>query len=104
MLVGEVPFQGETTSATMAMHLTHRVDDPRTHRPGLSKTTSRIVLTMTAKDPRDRYSDPASVITDLRLLSSELMLRDSPSSASSALRVPPAPKSAGRGSRRRRRR
>jgi serine/threonine-protein kinase len=104
MLVGDVPFHGETTSATMAMHLTHRVDDPATHRPGVSKTTSRIVHTMTAKDPRDRYNDPAALIADLRILASELMLRDSPSPGAAALRSPSAHRSGGRSARRRRRR
>jgi len=103
MLVGEVPFPGEGASATMAAQLTRRIPDPRTHRTELSKTTARIVLTLTQKDPRDRYPDPATLVADLRCLVSELTLRDAPSPRAGALPPTPPKRTGGRGGRRKRR-
>jgi serine/threonine protein kinase len=65
MLVGELPFSGESNAAIMAAHLTRRLVPPRERRPQVSLAVSALVERMMAKDPRQRPQTPSEVIVEL---------------------------------------
>ena len=58
MVVGQVPFQGNTPLATMTAHLREAPRAPRIARPGLAITPAleAVILRALAKAPSDRYA------------------------------------------------
>jgi serine/threonine-protein kinase len=71
ILTGEVPFRGETTTATAAMIFEKAFPDVRDKRPDLSEGISKIIERMTRRSPDDRYQTPTQLIADIRLLMEE---------------------------------
>ena len=57
LLVGRVPFSGETSLAIAYAHLSRRVPPPSSAAPGVTSSLDRVVLRATQKNPADR---PAS--------------------------------------------
>jgi hypothetical protein len=65
MLLGEVPFRGETPVAVAMRHVREEVPDVQMRRPELSAATAAVVDRATAKDLSRRYPDMDSMIADL---------------------------------------
>jgi len=61
MLTGRVPFTGESLMAVAAKHLTDSVPRPSATNRSIPAVYDDIVERATAKDPRHRYSDAASL-------------------------------------------
>jgi serine/threonine protein kinase len=66
MLTGRAPFEGQTPSAVVGMHV--RVDPlpPRRVRPEIPAALEAIVMRCLQKDPRDRYQRAAQLAAALR--------------------------------------
>jgi len=68
MLTGATPFIGDTPLALAYARLQHDVPPPSTQIAGVPRAFDDLVLTATARDPRDRYIDAAdmqSALTDI---------------------------------------
>jgi serine/threonine protein kinase len=55
MLVGQVPFKGENSTATALLHVTKPPPDPGSLLPGFPAEASEVLLKGLAKDPAQRY-------------------------------------------------
>lgn len=77
MLTGEPPFKGETALSIAVQHLQMPPQRLENVRPDLPASICRIVHTMLAKDPKERYATPRQLLHDLRAVSIELF-RDDP--------------------------
>lgn len=77
MLTGETPFRGETALSIALQHLQTPPQRLENLRPDLPASICRIVHTMLAKDPADRYAAPGQLLQELRAVSIELF-RDDP--------------------------
>jgi serine/threonine-protein kinase len=65
MLVGEVPFKGETQVAVAMKHVREQLPDVQSKRPEVSAALAAVVDNATAKRVEDRYADDAELIADL---------------------------------------
>ena len=65
MLVGEVPFTGESQVAVAMKHVREELPDVQAMRPEVSAALAAVVDTATAKHLEDRYADDAELIADL---------------------------------------
>ena len=65
MVVGSPPFSGSSPEEIIRAHLTATVPNPREVRPGLSRSISRLIETMMAREPDDRYQSAAELLGDL---------------------------------------
>lgn len=65
MLVGEVPFKGETQVSVAMKHVREQMPDIQRMRPEVSAALAAVVETATAKRREDRYADDAELIADL---------------------------------------
>ncbi len=72
MLSGEPPFKGETALGVAVQHLNAQPERLEKMRPDLPAGLCRIVHTMLAKSPGDRYATPRDLMKDLRALQSEV--------------------------------
>lgn len=66
MLTGRVPFEGPTSAAIMARHVTEPFPEVRDRVPEVSSGMAAVVRKMTAKERKDRYADPRSLLADLQ--------------------------------------
>jgi len=90
MLVGQVPFDGESAAVILLKHISEEVPSPRVLRPEISENTCHILERMMAKKRQDRYQSPAELSEDLRAVlagGAPKSRRLSPG-ASSILRIP----------------
>ena len=65
MLTGEVPFRAETVVAVAMKHVNEQMPDVQRRRPEVSAALAAVVERATAKDPKRRYPDMASLLADL---------------------------------------
>ena len=65
MLVGEVPFTGESQVAVAMKHVREELPDVQVKRPEISAALASVVEIATAKRESDRYADDAEMIADL---------------------------------------
>jgi serine/threonine-protein kinase len=65
MLVGEVPFKGDSQVAVAMKHVREILPDVQSMRPEVSSALAAVVDRATAKRPEDRYGDDAELIADL---------------------------------------
>lgn len=65
MVVGDVPFQGESAAAVIAKHLTDPLPDPRKRNPLVSVGVSWILTKGMQKAREDRYQMPHELLRDL---------------------------------------
>jgi serine/threonine-protein kinase len=77
MLTGQPPFRGETALSIAVQHLQSAPERLENVRPDVPASICRIVHTMLAKDPAERYAAPRQLLYDLRAVSIELF-RDDP--------------------------
>ena len=72
MLTGEPPFRGDTALSIAVQHLQTPAERLENLRPDLPSAVCRIVHTMLAKDPNDRFATPRQLLHELRAVSIEL--------------------------------
>jgi eukaryotic-like serine/threonine-protein kinase len=72
MLTGEPPFRGDTALSIAVQHLQSLPERLENRRPDLPASVCRIVHTMLAKDPKDRYVGARQLMHELRTASIEL--------------------------------
>ena len=72
LLVGKVPFSGETSLAIAYKHLRERVPPPSTSNPMVSPSLDRVVLSATERDRDRRISDARSMRAELNQAAAEL--------------------------------
>ena len=65
MLVGEVPFKGESQVGVAMKHVREELPDVQAMRPEVSAALAAVVDDATAKHLEDRYADDAELIADL---------------------------------------
>ncbi|MBA2515473.1 MAG: serine/threonine protein kinase [Solirubrobacterales bacterium] len=65
MLVGDVPFHGESQVAVAMKHVREELPDVQRRRPEVSATLAAIVEQMTDKDLTRRHPDAATVVSEL---------------------------------------
>jgi serine/threonine-protein kinase len=76
MLAGEPPFRGETALAIAVQHLNSQAERLENVRADVPEPICRIVHTMLAKDPAERYASPRQLLQELRRVSIELFQDD----------------------------
>ena len=69
MVTGRAPFIGNSPEAVMRQHLIEPAIPPDHLEPSLSVGVVRIIETMLAKDPAERYSSATELFEDLRCVS-----------------------------------
>ncbi|MHC5036400.1 MAG: protein kinase domain-containing protein [Planctomycetota bacterium] len=90
MLVGEVPFDGESAAVILLKHISEDVPSPRVQRPEIDENTCHVLERMMAKRRVDRYQAPDELVEDLE----RILVGENPKSrrlspgASSILRIP----------------
>ena len=87
MLAGQPPFPEGTVLQKLLQHQGDEPPDIRQFRPELPEESSRVLRTMMAKSPQQRYAGPAELVADLLLLAEQIGLR--PMSASSRIWLVP---------------
>lgn len=65
MLVGHVPFSGESPTAIMMKHLQEPAPSVLEERPDLPSAIDRVVSRAMAKQPKDRYQCASELVDDL---------------------------------------
>jgi eukaryotic-like serine/threonine-protein kinase len=65
MLTGGVPFKGSSPVAVAMMHVREEVPDVQLSQPKVSAATAAVVERATAKDPKRRYPDMTSMVSDM---------------------------------------
>jgi serine/threonine-protein kinase len=69
MLVGHVPFSGDSPTIVMMKHLQEPVPSVLEEREDLPASVARVVARAMAKVPRNRYQDVADLVEDLTIAS-----------------------------------
>ncbi len=72
VLIGEPPLIGNTFVETLLKKMRNFAEPPSLYKSFLPHTLDAIVLKLLAKDPADRYSTAADIITDLHSVKVEL--------------------------------
>jgi serine/threonine protein kinase/tetratricopeptide (TPR) repeat protein len=72
MLVGQVPFRGETPLSVILKHKTERPPDPQTLDDQIPFALSRIVLRCMEKDKKRRYQSAEGLLSDLEEIEKEI--------------------------------
>ena len=67
MLMGTVPFKGDTTVSIALKHLQEPITPPNKVNKNIPEVLSRIVLKATRKNPKDRYQSMEAIEQDLLL-------------------------------------
>jgi len=65
MLTGEVPFTAETVVGVAMKHVNEPMPDVQQKRPEVSSALAAVVERATAKEPKQRYPDMGSCLSDL---------------------------------------
>jgi len=77
MLTGRPPFHEGTVLQKLLQHQGDEPPDIRLFLPGAPSEVAHILQKMMAKDPRQRYQTPASLLTELTDIATKLGLRPS---------------------------
>jgi eukaryotic-like serine/threonine-protein kinase len=80
MLVGHVPFTGQSPTAIMMKHMQHEAPSVLQERPDLPSEVGRVVQRALAKRPDDRYQHVGDLVDDLTMAAGR-----------EAVTVPPVP-------------
>ena len=68
MVTGQPPFDGPTPEAIINLHATQEVPAPRGINAALSTNVCKLIATMMAKSPDDRYQSPDELLQDISLV------------------------------------
>ena len=66
MVIGRVPFDGDSTVAVAIQHLQDEMDPPSKYAPNLPISLEKIIQKCTQKSPDRRYDSMESLLIDLR--------------------------------------
>ena len=66
MLVGHVPFDGDTAVSVALKHVSEKPKSMREDNPAIPKAIDEVVLRSLSKKPADRYQNAAEMAADLR--------------------------------------
>jgi hypothetical protein len=66
MVVGRVPFMGDTTYAIVHDHIYSSLPKPSDLNPDVPPAVERVLLKALAKEPKDRYETPNAMMADFR--------------------------------------
>src|ERR1044071_2578030 len=83
MLVGHVPFSGESPTMVMMKHLQEPVPSVLEERDDVPASVGRVVARAMAKVPRDRYQTVAELVEDLTIASGMSIFGVAPASVRS---------------------
>jgi eukaryotic-like serine/threonine-protein kinase len=61
LVAGRRPFEGDSVAAIVSQHLYAPPVAPSCHRPGIPEPLERVILSLLAKDPKDRLADGSAV-------------------------------------------
>jgi serine/threonine protein kinase len=75
MLTGRPPFSEGTVLQKLLQHQSEQPPDVRQFRPDLPEEIQPVLQKMLAKDPQDRYCNPAALVADLTALAERLGLQ-----------------------------
>ncbi|MFZ6031525.1 MAG: protein kinase domain-containing protein [Chloroflexota bacterium] len=89
MVVGKVPFSGDTPFAVIHDHIYTPLPPPRQHNPAISEAVERVLLKALAKERPDRYTDVTAMIAAFRQA-----MAGTPSLAAETQALPPSPSAA----------
>src|SRR5829696_4659423 len=78
MLVGHVPFSGDSPTIVMVKHLQEPVPSVRDEREDLPDSVARVVARAMAKGRDDRYQNVAELVEDLSIASGMTLNRAAP--------------------------
>ena len=87
MLVGQVPFSGESPTAIMMKHLQEPVPSVLDKRPDVPGAVGRVVTRAMAKRPEDRYQSVRELVEDLTTATGLEMSTSPPLPSSSVNRI-----------------
>ncbi len=65
VVVGDVPFVGETSAVVISKHLSENLTPPRQRNPLVSPAVDYIIVKMMQKDRANRYQTPVELVRDL---------------------------------------
>jgi serine/threonine-protein kinase len=65
MVVGDVPFPGQSAADVISKHLTEPVTPPRARNPLVSPAVDWTIVKMMQKTREDRYQTPSELLRDL---------------------------------------
>jgi serine/threonine-protein kinase len=71
MLAGEPPFTGDSPLSVAVQHLNQQSTPLANRRPDVPQKLAALVERMMAKNPADRFSDPAALLIDIHALATE---------------------------------
>jgi tetratricopeptide (TPR) repeat protein/TolB-like protein len=66
MVVGDVPFTGESTLKVMYQRIQEKPKSPKVLRPDLPNWLVRIIMRCLERDPNDRYQNAYEILADLQ--------------------------------------
>jgi len=75
-LTGHVPFEAETVEQVVAGHVHTPLTPPRDVRPEISPTTSDVIVTAMAKNPKERFPTYADLRMALENARTQFLLQD----------------------------
>src|SRR4026209_1542327 len=85
MLVGHVPFSGDSPTMVMMKHLQEPVPSVLEEREDLPAAVARVVLRAMAKLPGNRYQNVSELVEDLTIASGMTILRMAPAGVAPAV-------------------
>jgi serine/threonine-protein kinase len=65
MMVGEVPFKGESNQEVIAKQVLQALESPKLKSRSVSAYTHYFIQRMMAKDRRDRFQTPEEIVTEI---------------------------------------
>lgn len=68
MVVGDVPFPGQSAADVISKHLTEPVTPPRARNPLVSPAVEWVIVKMMQKTREDRYQTPSELLRDLEAI------------------------------------
>jgi tRNA A-37 threonylcarbamoyl transferase component Bud32 len=71
MLAGEPPFTGDSPLSVAVQHLNQQSTPLASRRPDVPQKLAAVIERMMAKNPADRYSDPAALLIEIHALATE---------------------------------
>jgi serine/threonine protein kinase len=85
MLVGHVPFAGDSPTMVMVKHLQEPVPSVLEEREDLPAAVARVVSRAMAKLPSNRYQNVSELVEDLKIASGMTILRMAPAGVTPAM-------------------
>jgi len=75
MITGDPPYKGSNAKAILAKHVSAPIPTPQTLGVQPSQGIRKLIMTMLAKDPRERYQTPDHLLKDIGQVRKGLMPR-----------------------------